>query len=209
MEVAKQFGEKIRASHQKCFLRFFLGVEKSTFKSSLVGDFFFQIFFSEMRTSLLGFSGPSITVRSYSITGFTLVLTRRVSVLRPFLWGKVLQNPPVLPRSGHDRGVKPPRPAKLTRANQPANQTPPNQPGANQKTGANPRQTNPPPYLPPYLRQPAPLFAGAIDRGQQPGQNKPPQPTQPGQQTTRKRANRSNPTQPPQTPNNPANGHLK
>jgi len=50
-----------------------------------------------MRSWLRDFFTPSITVRSYSITGFTLVLMRRVSVFWALLWGKVLQNPPVLP----------------------------------------------------------------------------------------------------------------
>lgn len=50
-----------------------------------------------MRSWLLGFSGPSITGWTYSITGFTLVLTLGVSVFDPFLWGKLLQNLPVLP----------------------------------------------------------------------------------------------------------------
>lgn len=52
-----------------------------------------------MRRWLMGFFGPSITGWAYSITGFTLVLTRRVSVFEPFLWAKVLQNLPVLPAS--------------------------------------------------------------------------------------------------------------
>jgi hypothetical protein len=50
-----------------------------------------------MRSGLMGFSGPSITGWAYSITGFTLVLTGKALLFRPFLWAKVLQNPPVLP----------------------------------------------------------------------------------------------------------------
>ena len=72
-------------------------MEKWEFCLASQGIFFFQNFFSEMRSGLKGFSGPSITGWTYSITGFTLVLTGRVSVCNPFLWAKVLQNPPVLP----------------------------------------------------------------------------------------------------------------
>lgn len=50
-----------------------------------------------MRSWLIGFFGPSITGWGYSITGFTLVLTGRVSVFEPFCLPKVVQNPPVLP----------------------------------------------------------------------------------------------------------------
>jgi hypothetical protein len=50
-----------------------------------------------MRSWLLDFFGPSITVRAYSITGFTLVRMGTVSVCRLFCLQKVVQNPPVLP----------------------------------------------------------------------------------------------------------------
>lgn len=154
----------------------------------------------------MDFFTPSITVCPYSITGFTLVLMPRVSVFGPFLWGKVLQNSPVLHRPGHDRG--PTQPAR-------ADQTGPTR-GRSDKPGPNPAKPTRPPYLPPYLRQPAPIFAGAIDRGQpRPtkktganDQDKTTPPNQPnrGQQTTRKRAKQSTPGQSPQTANNFANG---
>jgi hypothetical protein len=45
----------------------------------------------------MDFFTPSITGWTYSITGFTLVLMRRVSVFGVFCLPKVLQNLPVLP----------------------------------------------------------------------------------------------------------------
>jgi hypothetical protein len=59
--------------------------------------FYFKIFFSEMRSWLMDFFTPSITGWAYSITGFTLVLMRPVSVFGPFCLPKALQNLPVLP----------------------------------------------------------------------------------------------------------------
>lgn len=50
-----------------------------------------------MRSGLMDFFGPSITGWAHSITGFTLVLMRRVSVFWPFCLPKVVQNSPVLP----------------------------------------------------------------------------------------------------------------
>jgi len=82
---------------KKTFRIFWQLWKKWEFCLASLGIFFLPNFFSEMRSWLLGFSGPSITGWAYSTTGFTLVLTGRVSVCNPFLWAKVLQNPPVLP----------------------------------------------------------------------------------------------------------------
>ena len=84
-----------------------------------------------MRSWHIGFSGPSITVRAYSITGFTLVRMGRVSVFGAVCLALVLQKPPVLPRVGMIRDQSP-RPA----------QRPGGQTRLNQSTGG---QTNPPP----------------------------------------------------------------
>jgi hypothetical protein len=79
------------------FCIFFRFPEGEIFCLARLGIFFLPNFFSEMRSWLLDFFGPSITVRSYSITGFTLVLMGGVSVCRPFCLPKVVQNLPVLP----------------------------------------------------------------------------------------------------------------
>jgi len=119
------------------------------------------------------------------------VLTCRVSVFLSFCLRKVLQNPPVLPRSGHDRG--PTQPARSI--NRPA---PPQSNGVNPGQSENPRPTRPAPYLPPYL-------SGAKRPVNRP--NNRPQ-TNPGQTNDRPKPARSNnradmgPTNPP--PINPA-----
>jgi hypothetical protein len=56
--------------------------------------FFFQNFFSEMRSGLMGFSGPSITGWAYSITGFTLVLMGKALLFSRFLWRKYYKTCP-------------------------------------------------------------------------------------------------------------------
>jgi len=84
--------------HDLIFFVFFLSFLEGDFLPSQSRHFFyFKIFFSEMRSWLMDFFAPSITVWACSITGFTLVLTRRVSVFGPFCLPKVVQNPPVLP----------------------------------------------------------------------------------------------------------------
>ena len=138
----------------------------------------------------MGFFGPSITVRAYSITGFTLVLTGRVSVCNPILWAKVLQNPPVLPRPGHDRG--PTRPA------------PPNRPGP----------TNPPRLInrgPIQTTRPNPANGAkpgqSIDQGPTPNQS-----TDPARSDNRdpsgltNRGKTTRPNQPNRANKRPANG---
>ena len=114
-----------------------------------------------MRSWLMDFFGPSITVRAYSITGFTLVLTFRVSVCGAFCLPKVVQNPPVLLRFGMIGGQSP------APAQSPRGQTRPNQ--------STEGQTNPPPPNRCKPRQ-SPPTNGANQPQQTPGPTRPDQP---------------------------------
>ena len=106
-----------------------------------------------MRSGTLGFSGPSITVRLYSITGFTLMGAK--NPIKSITW-----------RSFVMFCMK--SPARLTRGQPDPPDIAPNAPNDQRAPPNRPGQFAPPPYLPPYLRQPAPIFPGAGGKPKQP-----------------------------------------
>ena len=60
MEVAQHFGKKIRAI-RKHFFGFLAVAKRGNLRLAKLGVFFLPIFFSEMRSWLMDFSGPYIS----------------------------------------------------------------------------------------------------------------------------------------------------